>query len=437
MRNLVLSIVAILSLSTQVFAGTPFTLKAAVAEAMSGNPNLKSVNEKLTELDAQVGVARVPNLPTFSGEIDSFETKDASTLSAPKFGADPYNQLTASLKLRQRIFQIGSFARVDASEKDLRVGKMNTDITKRDLVRSVIQAYFQLVNRTTTLKIIQEQEKIARESVSATGKRVKTGRAQTIDSLQAQTQLQLLQGQLTSAQNAQKVAAANLNRILGSTHEESFELPGNYEIRDFTKIKEELKSRSETVPELLKQDLLITKVDDLRRAVRGENLPTIGLIGSYDYNAYSAAELVNQRANSWTLGVQLVIPIYTGNTSVVQERALVSQRTQAELNKVSIQNEMSYQASASGKNLDSAEESIESAQEALKLAIQSSKEASRLYGFATIDFLQYLTIQQALAQAKISLASYEYDYIVAVTDLFVATGRPMDRLVEIIENSLK
>lgn len=110
-----------------------------------------------------------------------------------------------------------------------------------------------------------------------------------------------------------------------------------------------------------------------------------------------------------------------------------SQLLQLQFAKMEQENQNSFQQSSYRKNLESALESIQSACAGLKLAILSSEEASNNYRVATIDFLQYLLVQQSRAQAELALNLYKSNWVVAVTNYFAVSGQDMNYLVSLLE----
>ena len=84
------------------------------------------------------------------------------------------------------------------------------------------------------------------------------------------------------------------------------------------------------------------------------------------------------------------------------------------------------------KNLQTSEASLVSSEAAVRLSEQSQNEAARLYKLSQIDFLQFLTVQQAALQAKTSLDQLKFQTILAYSNYFVATGQPLRKLVDIL-----
>jgi outer membrane protein TolC len=73
-----------------------------------------------------------------------------------------------------------------------------------------------------------------------------------------------------------------------------------------------------------------------------------------------------------------------------------------------------------------------SAGNAVKLSEESQKEASRIYRLSQIDFLQFLSVQQAALQAQLSFDALKFQNILAYSNYFVATGQSLNILVDIL-----
>ena len=85
------------------------------------------------------------------------------------------------------------------------------------------------------------------------------------------------------------------------------------------------------------------------------------------------------------------------------------------------------------KTLESNTVSLVAAQEAAQLADQAMTEARRNYRLTTIDFMQFLTVEQSALEANSSLDTIKYNNIVALTVYFVATGQPLSTLVDMLQ----
>lgn len=171
-----------------------------------------------------------------------------------------------------------------------------------------------------------------------------------------------------------------------------------------------------------------------KRVILGTNLPTLNLTGDYMRNSYHRPEYFNGDAASWIAGVQLVIPLFSGLSSKYQRQSLDSQKKQLEYNKENIEHQTTLNQVGSRANLEAAQASIVSGEEALRLATASLNEAKRLYRLENVDLLQFLAVQQAYVQAEQTLNTTKFNYITALVTYYSALGQSLNGLVALLED---
>lgn len=411
------------------------SLKEAVATALSNNPFLREVREKENQTSTEIPVARSAIMPNLSATVSENTNKDAVNTGTPRFNGDSYNQYNSAIKLNQIIFQVGSLSAISAAQKDVTVSKLNSQISTRDLTNQVIQAYYQIVLSARQYQTLLTQKKIAQEALNVAQRRERNGRGQLLDVLQAKTQLSLLEGQLTTAQNQVEIAAASLANLIGDTSRRKFNIKDMMEAPEISVIDQNVDLKNYKIPEIERDEIAIEKIGDQKRTLWGQNLPYLSLIGNYSFSSYKQSDWLSSDANSWGVGLQVTIPIFSGLSTVYQERALDSQKMQLSLDKISVSNQVEFQQITNRKNLENAKNSIMTGETALKLASAASKEAQRNYSLTTIDFLQFLSAQQAYLQAEQALNGYKFNYIVALGNYYAAYGQDMQQLVDLIEKA--
>ena len=413
----------------------PLNLKEAVGMAIDNNPSLKQTAETINQADAQASYVRSGLFPNLSTIVKGSENKDAANGTGVKFNGDPYNQYQTDVHLTQTLFQFGSLDAVGAANKTRDINKLNTEIAGRDLTNQVIQAYFQVVLNKRNVDTLKRQEKILRESVSTTEHRAQTGRSQLLDVLQVKTQLALLVSQIEAAENQLQISAASLANLLGDTRAREFHVRDTLEAPELSVVDHEVNFKGFRLPELEVNRLSLEQNKDQRSITIGTNLPNISLVGDYYYTAFTQSDLFQDYSASWSVGVALTIPMFSGLSSIYQLRGLASQKTQLEYNRVNIENATNLNQVSSRKNLETAKDAIIQGKEALRLAIDSSNEARRKYQLATIDFLQFLTVQQSYVQAEQSYNQYKFNYVQALANYYVASGQDINKLVDLLEGA--
>lgn len=411
-------------------------IRAAVESARSKNPLYRETKEQMVQAELQVPITRANILPVVSATGTAQYQKAAANGNQVLFGGDPYNSYGAGLKVTQPLFVVGSLSAIESSKKSYEISKLNSEISERDLTNNVIQSYYQLVLNNLNVQTLLRQEKIVKESLSTASQRERTGRGQLLDVLQVKTQIALLQAQIAAARNQVEVSAATLANYLGEFQRQQFRVIGSLDAPPIEVIDKQVNLGKYHLPELEKNILSLAQIEDQKQILLGQQLPKLMANGSYGYTSYKKSDIFDDTSLAWMVGLELDIPIFSGFSYIYQKRSLLSQQSQLEIDKTNVENQLTLQQVSSRKNLESAQQSMISGEEALKLAIASSNEARRQYRLATIDFLQLLTVEQSYVTAESTLNQNKFNYIQALANYFVASGQDLNQLIGFLERGI-
>jgi outer membrane protein TolC len=412
------------------------TLSAAVAIARENNPGLQETKEQIIQSELNIPIARALLFPAINATGTAVHEKSAAyTGSSTPFGGDPYNLYNAGLTAKQPLYQLGSISAIQSADKAYQISKVTSEISERTLVSNVINGYYQLILNVENVQTYLRQQKIEQESLKTAIDRERTGRGQLLDVLQAKTQLALLDAQISNAQNQVQIAAAQLANYLGESQRTELHVKGTLDAPDIKVVDSVVNLKNFRFPELESNFLSQQQLDLQRSVLLGQQLPKLYANGAYSYGNYVASDLFNGASHAWSIGLELDIPLFAGLSYIYQKRQLVSQQTQAQIDRTNIENNLTLLQVTSRKNLEIAQESMVSGEQALKLAIASSNEARKQFRYATIDFVQFLTVEQSYVTAEQTLNQSKYSYIQALSSYFVASGQQLQNLVNLLEGN--
>jgi outer membrane protein TolC len=421
-----------------VLPSTPptLTLAGAVSIARENNPSLQETREQIVQAELNVPIARALLFPAINATGTAVHAKNASySGSNSMFGGDPYNLYNAGLTARQPLYQLGSISAIQSADKSYQISRVNSEIAERTLVNSVITGYYQLLLNIQNVDTYLRQQKIEQESLKTAIDRERTGRGQLLDVLQAKTQLALLDAQISAAQNQVQIAAAQLANYLGESQRTELHVRGTLDAPDIKVVDSVVNLKNFRFPELENNFLSQQQLDLQRSVLLGQQLPKLYANGAYGFANNVRADLFDGTSKSWSIGLELDIPIFAGLSYIYQRRQLISQQTQAQIDRTNIENNLTLSQVTSRKNLEIAQESMISGEQALKLAIASSNEARKQFRYATIDFVQFLTVEQSYVQAEQTLNQNKFNYIQALASYFVASGQQLQNLVNLLEGN--
>lgn len=411
--------------------GKIFTLKEAVDYAVANNPSLKQVKETINQADSNVGLLRSYVYPTLSYDFKAGSAQSA-TLSGNTvlFGGNSYNNYNGDLQLQQPLFVYGSLAAIRSGNLGIKLNQVNVELQERTLKSQVIQAFHSIILYKRLLTFLEETRPVVEKSVQTSEERRRIGRSQLLDVLQAKTQLALLQPQIESARNQFEASGVQLATLMGMTNVPQISVRGRLKTILFKDIKPLLVDKTAYFPEIEQNSLQISQIQENKETEMGKYWPTLKLVGNYFSNAYTQSDIFSSSAQSWNAYVELNIPIFQGFASKFDSAVYVSQEIQLGHARHQLDNTIYSNAVTNKTAVDSAEVSLTSAVEADRLAEASLSEAVRQYRLATIDFLQFLTIEQSALTAKSQVEQLRYNSLVAYTNYFVATGQPLQKLID-------
>lgn len=411
---------------------TILDLKQVLKIAKANNPTLQLAKEKENEIDALKKLTTSYLFPTLTWNLNGNYQKDAVYNGSPKFNGDPYNLYTSDLKLSQTLYAYGSISAVKQIDYQKKIQDLNAEIQERTLTQNIIQSFYQFILYQHSLENLLKTQDIIHKSLSTANDRYRTGRGQLLDVLQVKTQLALLSPQIDSAKNQLETSANQLTFYMGEKERSTFKLKGSLKTLLLKNIQKYIDLKNFHLPEYEVNKLQLEAMDYTKDVTYGKDFPTVKLVGDYLYNNYKKSELFSDYSHAWAIQVQLSIPLFSGFSSQYERQQLLSQETQLYHTKHDLEDSLSLNQVTSLRNLQTAEASLDSAATAASLAEQSQNEAHRNYKLATIDFLQFLTVEQAALQAKTALDQLKYQSILAYSNYFMASGQPLSVLVDIL-----
>lgn len=431
-RPAVLSSLLLSLLTAAPASAALLDLTAAVDQAVRNSPVLREAREKQNQFRFEASVSRASLFPLIEATGNAAHRKDtvANRIAggAILFGGDPYNLYSFGITAEQPLFVWGSLAAVRQAGIDHDVSTLDQEITARDLTRDVISAYYRVVLNENFIRINLEQEEVTKEALNTARTRLGLG-GRRLDLLQVRTRLALIRPQIEKARNDLATAAAELAKLMGDTSLANFQLRDSIPKLLLSDVEKELNLKEFHLPELDKLRLSRERLDEQRTIILGKQLPSLRFRGQYNFENYTKAEIFDPAARSWSAGLVLSVPIFSGLSSIFERKSVNAQDAQLEAQEKDTSNALTLAQVRSRKVLDSAGVSLGFAEEAAGLARDSMGQAARDYRFGQIDFLQYLQVQQSNFEALTSLQQWKYDNIVALTDYFRSSGQPISLLV--------
>lgn len=410
------------------------TIRIAVQHALDRNPDVLKAREMVNQAgyDYHTAIAKV--FPTISATADGDYEKDSSLLNFPNFGGNAYNQYQVFFTLDQPVYQGGAIlAGFHYAKANREIQTYASQVQERTTTESVIEGFYSVLLNERLSQILKNTYDVDKEILEIGKRYYRIGRAMKLDVLQLETQTAQLVPQIAQVKNQIETSAASLATLLRDLDSTQIRLQGQLVAPDPKWVHEMLAKKMPELPEVTQARVAVDQSEDYRTLQMAQYWPKLDVVGQMGRVAYAKTDLVQDAATSWTIGLQLTVPIFAGLASVSQRASLASQTKQLEYAETKTGDTVSVNQVQTEKNMNTAQTALETSRVAADFGRQSLVEAEKQYRLNTINYTQYQTSLQAYLTSETGYYQAKYNYIVAVAQYFDAVGIPIGNLVDQLE----
>lgn len=403
------------SLSTHAFADT---LADIYNQAKENDPTLLSAAAQRDAAFEAVTSSRATLLPQIN--LTAGYNINRSDLDPRES-----DKLTAGISFSQELYQRSSWVALDVSEKSARQADASYAAAQQALILRVATAYFDVLRAQDNLEFVQAEKAAVGRQLEQTKQRFEVGLSAITDVHDAQAQYDAVLADEVLAQNSLVNSYEGLREITGQEH-------SNLDVLDTKRFSA---SKTSTAIDALVNEaqeknlsLLSARIaqdvakDNISLASSG-HLPSLTLDGGYNYGDESNdnASYVGDY-NDFNVGVNLVVPLYTGGN-------ITSQTKQAEYNYVAASQDLEASYRSVVKDVRAFNNNISASIGALRayeqtvVSAQSALEATEAgFDVGTRTIVDVLDSTRRLYDANKNLSNARYDYILSVLQLRQAVG---------------
>lgn len=384
----------------------PLTLSAAVDLALCRNAQVHGAWAGIRLQAAGVGEARAAYLPTLNAGLSRVHDRTAYPGAGTPSGSLASN--TGSLSLSWRLFDFGGRAAGQRSAQAmLDAALANRDAVLQKTLAATVSAYFEAQTARASVRMRQEYQALANETVLATQRRAQRGLGSHSDTLQAASALAKAALGASRADGEFQKARAVLVYTLGLPADAAVLLDDDADgaAADLREgLQEELHAwlarARERHPAILAAQAQLAAARERVDIARSEGRPSIDLTANIYQNGRPNQGLSPASMRETLVGISLNIPLFDGFARHYKVRGAQAQAGQreAEAEEVRQQTLMELvkthaEASTALANLAASQAWLDAAQDALA-------SVRRKFGLGAADILEMLATQSALLEAQ-------------------------------------
>ncbi|MCQ2208480.1 MAG: TolC family protein [Paludibacteraceae bacterium] len=306
--------------------------------------------------------------------------------------------------------------------------------TKINMVSTITEAYYQLLNAKDSYKVLQSSWNTANENLRITRVRFQNGMCSEYDTIQADVQVKSIEPSMIATKRGIELATLNLKIQMGLPDDYPVTIDGtlaDYERSMFDEIKlNDIDTALSDNPTMRKLDVTERLLQKQLEVTKAQWYPTLSL--SAMYNWISMGEKFT--GNDWnpysTIGLSLNFPLFQGGSRYYKQKEAELQYKEMQFTKEDTKRKLKLGLQSSLNNLRVAIETINTTKAAAASAWKGLTIAQKRYEVGSGTTLELTSSQNALTAAQLNYLQAIYDYIVAKNNVDEVLGNAYNNYIQ-------
>lgn len=356
-------------------------------------------------------------------------TGGTSTATSSSGGFGSGENYNVGLSLTQPILSGGAFsAGLSLYKTKYEQARQNFFSVKQDTAANIIAAYYTLAQNQQQLEAAVQNHEVLKSYRDITARYEKIGRSRKMDRLQAEANKALALSDVVQFQSTLDQAQANIRKFFGEASG-SFKVDFKPVINpvDNLTVDQAYDAALKNNPTIRVSELQAEQIDYNREVDLATDSTTLNLVGTAGYSAPDRPELFQSNSQYYSLGLNLVIPLFSGLTSYSKKRSYGEQSYQA-LRDVQIAKDgLRNQIETALDTLKSSRAQLQISQEAVRTAQTALDLGNKAYQNGTASSADVLNLQSTRYNSEKQFITNEFNYLNALLNLRKQMGIDLEK----------
>ncbi|MDP1666208.1 MAG: TolC family protein [Methylobacter sp.] len=410
-----------------------WTLVDVVDQALCSNPQTRQAWANARFQAAQVGIAKAAYLPTVTLNTSVSRSMNSAgsnlqltTISSAgsASSSQPINRFTPVVSLNYLLYNFGGReAQLESAQRTLEASNWTHDAVLQTVMFAAIQAYYQVFATQAAAEAALVSENAGNEALNAAQKRYEVGVAALADALQAKTAFAQARLNRQKTEGDARVAVGSLANALGLEADYRLNIAAPFlpkpDAEQDTRVHRLIEEAKTMRPDLAAAEATVKAAEANVKAAEAGHWPSISVISNYGYSHTS----LPSDTQSWTMGMQISVPLFTGFNVTYQIRSAQEQLEVQRANYDQLEQSVSLDVWRAYQLLNTAHESFKSSEDLVASAAQSERVAMGRYKAGAGNIIDLLNAQSSHANARLQLIQAQYNWLTQKAQLAQALGR--------------
>lgn len=402
------------------------TLQQAIQQTVNNHPLIKEAENKVTIAQSRTEQQKTSLLPVVAanlsynqvGPVPKIDFNGLSFALGTHYNIDEniaIDYILYDFNRRKDVIKVLQSAEATEAEK--------INVIKNNLAYETAKIYYSLIYLQKSTTVIDQEIKDMEEHLSVAQKRVLTGSATGLDTLNTSVKLTVLQNQKMSVVNQCNKTAVVLKSLMGLPLNTKLKVDGSLEhyIQNYqidTLIHQAYSQREE-----LRINDLVLNTEILQKSIAEKtDMPVIALHGSTGIrNGYPLN--MNKPKINYIVGVEAKIPIFDGHMRQMKVNTANLNIQSVEDHSSVLKRNISTDVQTALLDYQNNKIQLKSAQQEIVKAQAAYEQANGLYNTGAITNTTLLDTETALSQAKLKYTFQQFQLTLSHYSLLQATGQ--------------
>ncbi len=301
------------------------------------------------------------------------------------------------------------------NEQQLVLQETEILIYKRDLVKNIKVAYYNYLNALQSVEIYKSGLQLANEGLRVNTKLLEGGKGLPAYVLRSRSEVENINAQLVSAEQQVVNAQLYFNFLLNRNGDEKIDSDkGQIDLNTVEGLVVNMPS-SNSREELKQLDQVIAINKNVLKMNNRFAVPKLGAF--FDLGSQSEGFKFNNNSRYYMLGLQLDIPIFTGNRNTFKIKQTVLDVKNAELNADLVAQQLNLTKRTAQNNLKSAYQNYQSSLKQFEAASSYQRLIDKGYNAGANSFIETIDARNQLTSAQLFTNISRYRLLSALAEL--------------------
>ena len=407
-------------------------LKQLIQKGMNYSPDIQKAQGDYKIADEQFSQAEATLFPTLKLTA-SAQNKKLALSTFGQAGTVRQNQYDAAINLSQPLYAGGAITSgLAAAKLGKQIALQSLFIQKQNFLSQLISGYYDYSQNVERFKQAQINRDFLKNYAAIARQYANIGRTKSIDRLQAEANLASSESAVLENESLLAASRNALLQLIGEKDltNENIEIIPHLEVKPIEPLtlKQALEKAIESNPEVRTAEMQVRQQEYMNDLDLVEDKARLSLDGSYGYTSPNRDELFDENQNTYMVGVNLTIPLFSGLSSLSKKREHAQLKMQKEKDLMLKQDELRQSLSTAIETLQRDFKRIKNLKEAVELGRRAMDSALKDYRRGLVSSTDVVNIQNKRYSSELELLQVTASYMKQVLSLRRDLGVELEKV---------